>query len=44
MIEFIKHFFGFCGEAHPNFFTIIIGTPTLAFALYKFKNIKWNKK
>lgn len=37
MIEFIKHLFGFCGEAHPNLFTLLAGTPALGYMYYKIK-------
>ena len=39
-MEFIKHLFGFCGEPHPNIFTILFGTPVLGYYLYKFRNKK----
>ena len=39
MIEFLKHLFGFCGEAHPNILTILISTPILGYIIYKIKEI-----
>jgi hypothetical protein len=40
MIEFFRHLFGFCGEPHPNIFTIILGTPTIGYIIYKIKKYK----
>ena len=37
MIEFIKHSLGLCGEAHPNVFTLLLGTPAISYIIYKFK-------
>ena len=41
MIEFIKHALGLCGESHPNLLTILLGTPTIGYIVYKFK--KWKR-
>ena len=38
MIEFLKHFFGVCGEAHPNIITIMLSTPIIGYILYQIKN------
>ena len=40
MLEFIKHFIGFCGEPHPNLITIIFGTPIATYLIYKLKKKK----
>ena len=37
MIEFMKHSLGLCGEAHPNVFTLLLGTPAISYIIYKFK-------
>ena len=35
MIEFIKHFLGFCGEVwHPNIFNILAVSGSWLFAMY----------
>jgi hypothetical protein len=39
MIEFIKHFFGLCGEPHLNIFTIMMSTPIISYLIYKFYKI-----
>tara|TARA_R100000995_G_scaffold15541_1_gene6125 strand:- start:1147 stop:1269 length:123 start_codon:yes stop_codon:yes gene_type:complete len=39
MIEFIKHFFGFCGEPHLNIFHFIF-TPAAGYLYYRIKKIK----
>ena len=39
MIEFLKHMFGVCGEAHPNIFTILVSTPVIGYIIYKIKEI-----
>jgi hypothetical protein len=36
MIEFIKHLFGLCGEAHINLITLIMTTPIISYIIYKF--------
>ena len=36
MIEFIKHFFGLCGEPHLNIFTIMMSTPIISYIIYNF--------
>ena len=38
MIEFLKHFFGFCGESHPSVWNLLIGTPVLGYIIFKIKN------
>ena len=38
MIEFLKHFFGVCGEAHPSVLNLLIGTPVLGYIILKLKN------
>ena len=38
MIEFLKHFFGVCGEAHPSVLNLLIGTPVLGYIILKIKN------
>ena len=38
MIEFLKHFFGFCGEAHPSVWNLLIGTPVVGYLILKIKN------
>ena len=40
MVEFLKHFFGICGEAHPNLFTILFATPVVSYLSYSFYRIK----
>ena len=40
MVEFLKHLFGFCGEAHLNIFHVILGTPLISYIVYKIK-ILW---
>jgi hypothetical protein len=42
MIEFLKHFIGFCGEPHPSLITLIFGTPIISYLYYNYKN-KRNK-
>tara|TARA_R100001015_G_C4635404_1_gene205307 strand:+ start:15279 stop:15404 length:126 start_codon:yes stop_codon:yes gene_type:complete len=39
MIEFLKHFFGFCGEPHLNFWHILC-TPVGGYLYYKIKKNK----
>ena len=39
MIHFLKHLFGFCGESHPNIFTILMGIPAITFIIYYIKNL-----
>jgi hypothetical protein len=40
MIEFIKHFLGFCGEHwHPNLWTFLYTSPIIIYALYY---LKWH--
>ena len=39
MIEFLKHIFGFCGEAHPSLLTIIASAPILGYIIYKIKEL-----
>lgn len=39
MIEFIKHFFGFCGEPHLNIWHVLF-TPAGAYLYYKLKKNK----
>jgi len=39
MIHFLKHLFGFCGESHPNIFTILMGVPILTYLIYYIKNL-----
>jgi len=34
MIELLKHAFGFCGEQHPNIFTMIFGTSAVGGYIY----------
>tara|TARA_R110001599_G_scaffold211810_1_gene409338 strand:+ start:1110 stop:1259 length:150 start_codon:yes stop_codon:yes gene_type:complete len=48
MIEFLKHFFGFCGEHwHPNIFTILLGglglQQSYSYIKYKITNYVSNK-
>tara|TARA_Y100001972_G_scaffold18773_1_gene21463 strand:+ start:16936 stop:17085 length:150 start_codon:yes stop_codon:yes gene_type:complete len=39
MIEFLRHLFGFCGDAwHPNIFHLFMGIPTVSYAVFKIKN------
>ena len=44
MIEVLKHFFGLCGEPHPNLWTVLAGVPVFSYAIYRVKNIFINKK
>jgi len=38
MVEFFRHLFGFCGDHwHPNIFHVIMGAPTVSYAVYKVK-------
>ena len=37
-MEFLRHALGLCGEAHPNLFTLLAGTPILGYIIYKLKN------
>tara|TARA_B100000287_G_scaffold119630_1_gene111605 strand:- start:87 stop:215 length:129 start_codon:yes stop_codon:yes gene_type:complete len=34
MIEFLKHFFGVCGEPHLNIITIVATTPFITYISY----------
>ena len=39
MIEFLKHFFGICGESfHPNIWTILLGSTGITTALLYIKS------
>ncbi len=40
MIDSINHILGFCGEAHPNIFTIILISLLVVKATLKEKRIK----
>ena len=43
MIEFFRHFFGFCGEHwHPNVWNAIAFSPIVLYGIYYLKN-KINK-
>jgi hypothetical protein len=35
-METLEHLLGFCGESHPNVFTIILLVVLFKIALYKF--------
>ena len=38
-MEFLKHFFGLCGESfHPNIWTVIMGSTGITAALYYIKS------
>ena len=37
MVEFLKHFFGFCGEPHPSVLTILMGTPVVGYMIYNIR-------
>jgi hypothetical protein len=39
VIEFLKHTFGLCGEAHPSLLTILMGTPVIGYIIYKIKEL-----
>lgn len=40
MIEFLRHLFGVCGEAHPNIFTaLFVSIPGISYITYKLKLI-----
>ena len=39
-METIKHFLGFCGESHPNVFTIILLIVLVKIVLVKLRFIK----
>tara|TARA_R100000734_G_C3312250_1_gene103236 strand:- start:334 stop:468 length:135 start_codon:yes stop_codon:yes gene_type:complete len=43
MIDFFRHFFGFCGEPHLNFWHIL-ATPFGGYIIYKLKQINNDKK
>ena len=36
-MEFLRHALGLCGEAHPNLFTLLAGTPILGYIIWWFK-------
>jgi len=38
MVEFLRHFFGFCGEGHPSLLYLLTITPLIALRVY-FKNL-----
>ena len=38
-MEFIRHLFGLCGEAHPNIFHLFIYAPVISIIVYKIKSI-----
>ena len=39
MIEFLKHFFGLCGEHfHPNIWTILMGSTGITTVVYFIKS------
>tara|TARA_R110002012_G_scaffold259158_5_gene440463 strand:+ start:320 stop:451 length:132 start_codon:yes stop_codon:yes gene_type:complete len=37
-MEFLRHALGFCGESHPNLWTLLMGTPALGYVIYKIKS------
>lgn len=37
-MEFLRHALGFCGESHPNLWTLLMGTPALGYVVYKIKS------
>jgi hypothetical protein len=37
-MEFLRHALGFCGESHPNLWTLLMGTPALGYIIYKIKS------
>jgi len=44
MIEFLKHFFGVCGEPHLNIWTLLIATPFVHHIYYYFRKKKGGKQ
>jgi hypothetical protein len=41
-METIKHIFGFCGESHPNIFTLILVIVLFKILIYKLYKAKFN--
>ena len=39
IMDFIRHLFGLCGEAHPNIFHLFIYAPVISIIVYKIKSI-----